>query len=680
MSSLLRKKYFWIIFIANLAICIGINISYLCYPVIGGLVKDSWSITLFVGQITIFIVFFTFVQFSFSSVEIPKDIIRRYIIEADNTTLYIGYNLSAIVILGYGSICSFNTKGDNYSINGLVSILVVLGSVVSSTAYMFWLVRHTSFQDIGKMIVESINFEGIVNLQDKIPLWRKEFKDEYINIARYFNYPEVRNVETKYHTDIYPFRHGLVEKINLKKLAESVIKSLPNDIKIIKVYSFVIPGKIVAEYENFFSIKYNSKSSQDIGYEEIVGYQLSQGIEQFVKFNEEYKNFYSSIVYLLSIVYSQKRTTLGLETNVIIDVLRDKLFLWGSQSNIVDEQEFNPMQVLLQVFLTSIDNYLFKSELNENTISVTFRLLYMLRVLASDKKMVAEHAGIMRILNYLHYKIIINYPSYHKKLEMSVSHIYEVSLRYTLYKKELLKELFVSNLDYLSTLLNTTIDHAAIAVCNLVKCYYKLDPHESLKILHENIQEFLNYSSFIDVVNVEDEDIKFFINEINIKLSDKIFFLAIIILRNIEDSKIEPDRFIKLIIPIVSYKKDSSCLPNYYYQLFTLIEFQKELLEDVDAQLKEEIVLEQLHWENMPETKYYKYEKIFGLILLYLKINVLDGEYTGLLSLLRKVDVAYYKGVLEKYDRKLLSAMMGINTGEINRYLEIVLSDLSERK
>ncbi|MFH0734655.1 MAG: hypothetical protein V1773_07135 [bacterium] len=693
MKSIFSSKHFWAAFILTITICIGISLSFLNCPTIGKLIDDSWSIDLLVGQITIYIVFFTFVQFSFSSIDIPKNMIRKYIIEAKYTILYIGYNLSAILILMYNSICSFNSNGDNYSINGMISLLIVFGSVLSSTAYMFWLIRKSTFQEIGKMIVDSIDFDKTIEIQQNIQSSVNSFRSVEKNLASIFQYKNTSNTKSQFFTRIFSSKHGLIERIKIIELAEYIKNVLPEDIKIINVEFRVKPGCIVNEDDKLVVIMYNNKSQKEPGFEELIGDQIKKVIEKFIVFNEEYSEYNTHISSLMTMIYMPYVRSTVFDTNMIIDEFRSKIFIWlrknSTKANSTEKEVINAGEVLLSNMLLQINNYLRKSDLNDNIIEVTYRILYLLCHIAIDTRFLKGSIKIMQVLNYFHSKILYQYPNFQERLENSVLRIKELTVIYGLLAIKDKFKINSSDVYYITEMISMSMDEATIAIFNLLKNYHKMNLYESLQILYNNIQELINYIDFYKPNTKSDKEYKMYLENLSIPLQNRILCLAIIIYRKIEEYKIEPDRFIKFVVPMirncVNIRKYNS---KYYFIIGDIISGKIDITNGIHPSLKEAIEIEHIHESGMYEIEEYNYDVVWVLILLYLKINekIKDNreEYKKLLEVLKKhntknvqnQNINYFMSLLEKMEKEFLCSIMNIKIEELNNFLEDIRKDL----
>ena len=95
----------------------------------------------FVGIITIFILFFSFAQFSYSRQNLPANLVRKHILAHRNTKMFIGFQFSFSSIIAFFSFINLHSI---YNLNFIIILLIILSSVLLSILYFYWLVKNVT--------------------------------------------------------------------------------------------------------------------------------------------------------------------------------------------------------------------------------------------------------------------------------------------------------------------------------------------------------------------------------------------------------------------------------------------------------------------------------------------------------------------------------------------------------
>lgn len=123
---------------------------------------DKIAKDLFVAQITTFVLFYSFIQFSFTNFEVPKDLIRKYILEKSETISFVAQNLSFILVQLIIVICQ-NEASSVFS-NSYSAIILVFG-VYSSLNYLFWLSKFITTGNFIELIIKKLDIKDFIHAE-----------------------------------------------------------------------------------------------------------------------------------------------------------------------------------------------------------------------------------------------------------------------------------------------------------------------------------------------------------------------------------------------------------------------------------------------------------------------------------------------------------------------------------
>jgi hypothetical protein len=149
-------------FILNCGIVFNIpNIfKYFC-PTITWLsqkVYNNLSVPFFIGHFTIFILFFTFIQFVYSHKILSNDIVNKYILQNKKTSYYLGVQFAISIYYASLIITSYSLI---HVINIIMSICLFIFSVIISIYYFLWISKSVSPEGLFKLLLDSLEINEI---------------------------------------------------------------------------------------------------------------------------------------------------------------------------------------------------------------------------------------------------------------------------------------------------------------------------------------------------------------------------------------------------------------------------------------------------------------------------------------------------------------------------------------
>lgn len=188
-------------------------------------IPNSVTVTLFVALVTIFVLFFTFAQFSFSRNNTPLGIIRKYIIEDDNTFLFLGTQLSfALILASYSAFLN-----NIHILNVLIGYILVLLSVLYSLIYFFWLIRNITPTGILNIIIKKLNFDEINQIEkeaysNQITFNNKLMTLEELQIGYKITTKDLVGFTLKEQIPITTTRRGFIKEIDIDKINDILLE------------------------------------------------------------------------------------------------------------------------------------------------------------------------------------------------------------------------------------------------------------------------------------------------------------------------------------------------------------------------------------------------------------------------------------------------------------------------
>lgn len=185
------------------------------------------ALTLLALQLTLFIIFFTFVQFSLSKQELPTDLIRKYIIESQTTMNFLGSQLSIAFILAFYSI--FNSI---YEYQNILCIILILCSVLVLIGYFYWLIYNIQGDYLFETIINKIKLTDIIKFQDNLKTKRQSFHSSLVkeNFFKYTYDDPFHGQSVPSFVDVRTNQRGFLCKIDIAKINE-ILNEYVDDIE-----------------------------------------------------------------------------------------------------------------------------------------------------------------------------------------------------------------------------------------------------------------------------------------------------------------------------------------------------------------------------------------------------------------------------------------------------------------
>lgn len=202
----------------------GIVINYIS--------EDSIAIPILGIQVTVFVLFFAFAQYSLSSREINSNIIRKYILKDKKTLQLIAFQLSFSLILSFFSYC----EKLNIVEKAIVLIIIPL-SLFQLMIYFYWVVQTMNPKELFEMVLERFIKENIEKNIKHLNRKRKKInksintfnKKNLCFSVRIIKDNEDKTKDDKDNIVIVTTKLGLVTGVDIKKIVK-IIKVHRHDV------------------------------------------------------------------------------------------------------------------------------------------------------------------------------------------------------------------------------------------------------------------------------------------------------------------------------------------------------------------------------------------------------------------------------------------------------------------
>lgn len=472
-------------------------------------VTNEITLTLFTTLITIFVLFFTFVQFSFSRANLSGDIIRKYIIEDENSFRYIGYQFSFTLILGY-----FTISPNIHKLNNTLCIVMVLISVSYSVVYFFWIINNVSAKSIFQIILKKLKFEEISRIE----------KEAYSELSNYQKLLTNKKLSIKVNTNvyldlflsehypIYSERRGFIKRIDIDSIDallspfNEVINKIIIDVKI---------GEYIPKYEPLHERSPKTtlmRIEKKLPKNEVDEIKQKEFIEKLEKteiyrklvdsFQTEdkksvYKNNLSLIEDLLSFFIDaiEKEPTeadklLDLFTSFIIDNIE-----LSEDSNWV--KEIGLSENLFIKIIGLMEDDVKSKEIENYKFETLLSIIYSFRNLAVKHKSFKLLAAIMDLAQLIFNKITSDSSKYNSRISIIILHLQEISLSTIVYgsPEPSLNDVCKNWSSFYYPLISKTITSAISSYYLMIKYFHRRDDRDNYYNIIPNTQYLLNLLS-----------------------------------------------------------------------------------------------------------------------------------------------------------------------------------------
>lgn len=595
----------------------------------------------FIGIITIFILFFSFAQFSYSRQALPANLVRKHILVHHNTFLFIGLQFSFSTIIGF---FTFVNTHSIRNFNFIIVLTVLLSSVLISIIYFYWLVRNVTAVGMFQLIRNNLNFDEIRKIEIET---EKSFQSflEAVQSEKFklkFTLFDYLGFILDEHTPIQTDKIGIIKSIDLKKIDEILdeyskgIKEIILDIKIGQriplhdTYPGIIPKT------NLFRIFTIPTYQKDII--EIKEKLRARLIED--------KSFYTSLVDCFdidvqSVQFERNKEHLNdlvhFYTYAIETETAETDDLMGHFSSFIFNQvgSLQPDSTIKlgeKLFLEIIDR--FNSNLKMQGLSIVrietaLNFIYSMGHAAVKGKSFLIISKLLSLLMYLFGKYVDSDLVSSKRIHPIILYIQEISFSEIVYTRQKIdkSELLKYYKSFYLPLVSIAIEKAAMAFYLLIKSEVNKENSDK-KILYDNAQHLIDFLSPINhwdpVEELAMEGSSHFQKEhhrIVKSHGENILHLAVLIFKYAREGKLPINSILNIAFPLVdncyTIKKFAIRSEEFVDEFF----FSYEFRELTSSFLQEEFEGNKIHEAGTYSPAIYSFRDFWLTYSLYLGIN-----------------------------------------------------------
>ena len=689
LKKIFFNKHFLIPFFSNILIIFAINVGLIfnlpnycnIFPSaierLSATINNTTSLVLFTTQITIFIVFFSIIQLSFSRNILPANIIRRYIIEDKFTIEYLGFQLSFGLILAYFSFFLRISK-----LNVIMTLFIILISIFLSVLYFLKLVRKISKSEMFGIILSKLEINEIDKREETLNKRLEVFNNKLNN--KY-------DVDFKMKKAVYSFRflnsepiftdrEGIIENINLQKIND-ILKSYKNcitevvieinigqqipinetlpDIISRTVLLRVINKKPTTDNEQQIE-KLNKKLREDKFHKQIVDCFI---IEKDINVFKHNKRIIHDLVLLLFQTID----------NAELDNLLNKLFVFIYQ-NLNKEKEWYKAigfsENLFIEFLKEIKNEIRYKDINKIEYHTILEILYSFKNLAFEHKSIKLLNSIINLELELFYTVLMKTNNYISELSSEILNLKELSLSNITFNNVSKEEINESWDAFYSPLIIHTINSVIISLNSLIKYFHRRNEKDNQYIILSNTETLINLLDPFSLSDDIDSDKR---DKLVEYFAMNIAHLAINIYKVVIEDKLPNWLITKIAFPLITqchtinkypFGSSDDLLTDFYFDY----RFNNPLSEPISSEFE----INKIHEAGTYTPVFYSFSNFWITYSIYRKMRNL----VNIPNMLEDTKNSYSKEVIE---RTLLSLEI-INIESISLILNISDDDFESYK
>lgn len=536
-------------------------------------VENNFSLAIMIGLFTVFVVFFTFAQFSYSNKSIPSHLIRKYVIEAKETIVFLGLQFSMISTLMVITILHISAI---HIVNVFLSLMFLIFSAVLSVLYFFWLSKHIQAENLFRLIREQLNIDEIIEIEKKNLAILHSFKQSFETIKKTISY-KLRM--PKYIDDIIDngfkvttYNSGIVSNIDLDKL-----NALLDEIKdhLDEVILQVRIGETVPKFEPLPNItpettllKIVPKLPEKDEVNDVIQKSLNKNrskivdvfdIKQEKAYDKNKIHFRHIVEFFLFLIESNhndgKRALDELSSFLITEIKKTEKGEWVNEIGLAQELYLE----LINIFESKLRSW----TLSNSIIESTFSVIYSIEPLARKNRSAKLFERLMNFESTFYYLILSEGAKFSFYLSTLILYIKETSLQ-PLTNIEISLEEFETDKEgenYYRTVILSGINLAFKTYYQIIKNYSKFEEEKIQSILLENGKQLidflspLNHWSVINPAEVPDDEeyekIESIINLFTKYHAANLIFTSILIFDKFKKSFIPGNIVLKIAFPLV---------------------------------------------------------------------------------------------------------------------------------
>lgn len=579
LNFILKKKWFWTGIFLPILITILINIGIIfSIPIqisqlqsftgfLSQKVSNDYSVQILIGLFTVFVVFFTFAQFSYSNKSIPTYLIRKYIIEADVTVFYLGMQFGFILSLVF---FSFINKDIIHRLNLFLNLLYLFISAGLSVVYFFWITTHIQASNVFRLILNHLNIKEIISIEQRCLNSLRNFEKSTSSLKTPFElrYSDPLGLLGTRAIKSMTYKTGIVSDI---KLIDLIGLLRPKELNIQLVILDLKIGEFIPKYEPLPDLKPKTVLIK------IIPIQKDHIAEELAKFVDEKRlliedqfiieentSFHTNRLHIRNLIdfYFYAVSIEPKEGEKLIDEMISFLI---KETEKAGNNDWNNTVGLTEnfylEFVNVVESNLRKQNLTKGIVEATLSFVYAMKHLVVKNRSVLLMRSLIGLLNILLYNIIISGLQFRYYLSTLVLYIKEVTIL-SLIDRDLTKDEFLKvQKDFFEPIVFNSIEQATNTYYNLILHFNKIGFEEGKKILLENGNQLIDFlfplnqwSPIKDIIFEEDGNESNLLEGIVKYHAANLLYLSIFIFMRIERSEIPTE-----LLKSVAFKLTDHC-------------------------------------------------------------------------------------------------------------------------
>ncbi|MCK6605716.1 MAG: hypothetical protein L6Q59_12540 [Ignavibacteriaceae bacterium] len=634
---------------------------------------NNYSIELLVGQITVFVIYFSLLIFTFSSINLEKDIIYKYIILSPKSVAFIGFNFASMI---YFTLVLFIYAELLPGGIFVIGFFLLVYDVYKLIDLSIWIIQVSLPEKAIEQIISQSNLNELIKLENNINNSLVEFnklrrqKAEY-DLSIFF---DLFPWHSKNEIVILSSVSGIVQNVNwdkIQKLKDDLSKN--NDYEISKVKLYRQPGDLVKQKEKIlvFILKVSAEKGQERKIKNLSYYNNS--VVELLP-DKDFQNLITPFEDCLRILFQAHLSSSSGDEISLFDLLDKKLLSTFKKRKKWKEKGFYIRDFVYE-FITSEISSQITSQPPEN-IGKIFNLIYDHRKLVLDNYNLTLIRRSLDFLKDLNYKYLNGDHLYHHHLIVMVLRVKELSIQSLfLLKKLTAKEVIADKKTYQEVI--EYASNVSLEIFNsIIKYSYKLKTIEAEEILIENMQEYIRFLDVIDFISGPTEELKGFKKFQNNTIqyhSKNIITTSALVFRKIEVGELGPNLYLSIVVPSLlnchNIGKWRNGFENFIIQYIS--ELPTYLSDSQFADLFEE---QRVYGAGSYVPTYYQFDKFWAVFLFYLFLK--KDQYLEQLNSIKNLLKDIYKEIHEQTLKPEKLNMIEIMVREINNFPKDLLSQM----
>lgn len=623
---------------------------------------------LFIALITIFILFFSFAQFSLSRALIPQEIIETYIIRNKKTSNFIGYHSGAGIILAFFTLISESTNNLNLGF----SVILVLTSFFYSIVYFFWIIKNTTPVGIFNIIKNTLNLDEINKLEKELYKSRENFiKDcnkDYmgidVDIKREFLFvlPE--------HLQIKARKSGIIKSIDLKGIRETLdkYKGCFN-----KLYIDVMVGDYITSQQSLLRVRCDLIKWREFNElrKEILPLEQEKLRNYFVYQNEN--NPYNEALYhlnnMLNYFFAVMEKDVD-EAYKLLDSFINFIIEWTKNISVEDDtnSENSLTEDLFLKFIQIMNKRLSTNAINEQKLEIMIYFIYYFKHIPQKYNSFNLISELLDLLQLLFYRIITESDQYNSRLSFLLLSVREISFTIYAHEDENSKNNLPDNdKDKGLNLIYKTINTSTILFYLMIKYFHKRNKWDNYNIILSNSQYFISLLEPLYYGHYPKSAFQKNQKEIIRYFAKNVLYISILSYSELKKGKLPQWIIHEVIFPLCD-----NCNTYWWSEANSAIDllndifFHLEFTDVYKSFLSEEFEINKIHKAGAYSPEIMDFDEFWFIFSLYChtKHKTDFPFYRNLKSISDddKIRISKYRSKVKNYDKNFIMELLNINS------------------